>query len=102
MYITPTGMVLLGPDQIRQYFQASFKRAPEARIKVQTGQVKTIRPDLVVGVGTMELDNLIDPAGKPLHFKGAWVSTFAMQGERWIPIAHASAITLDAYAPAHA
>lgn len=102
VYITPTGMALVGTQQIHAYFDASFKRAPEGRIAVEIGTVTSMKPDLVVATGTFEITNAVDPAGKPLPIKGPWVSTFLMQEGRWIPIVHASAITLPAYAAAHA
>ncbi len=101
VYITPTGLGLVGPEQIHAYFDASFKRAPKARIAVEIGPVQLMKPDLAIANGTFEITNAVDPTGKPVPIKGPWVSTFVMQQERWIPIAHASAITLQAYVPAH-
>lgn len=101
VYITPTGMALLGPKQVHDYFEASFKRSPAVAIAVQTAEVHPVRPDMLVGRGTFEIFNLVDPAGKPLPIKGPWVSTFVLQEGRWMAMAHASAMTLPAYVPAH-
>jgi uncharacterized protein (TIGR02246 family) len=102
VYLTPTGLALVGPDQIHQYFKASFERSPKIGIVVQIEQFRMDKPDLAVARGTFEVTNLVDPKGKPLPIKGPWVSTFVMREGRWIPLTHASAITLEAYAPVHA
>ena len=102
VYITPTGLALVGPDQIREYFDASFKRSPRAVIAVEIAELKTDRPDMAVARGTFDITNLVDPSGKPLAVHGPWVTTFVMQEGRWIPLVHASAMTLPAYVPAHA
>jgi uncharacterized protein (TIGR02246 family) len=102
MYITPTGVMLAGPRQIRDYMEASFKRSPSIEIKVQIDQVKTDGPNLAVGRGLFELTNALDPAGKPLPMKGPWLSTFLRRGDRWIPITQAAALTLETYVPVNA
>jgi uncharacterized protein (TIGR02246 family) len=101
VYITPTGMALLGPKQILEYFQASFKRAPAMKIAVRVEHFGMDKPDLAIARGTFEVANVVDPNGKPLPMKGPWVSTFVMRDGRWIPLVHASAIALEAYVSVH-
>lgn len=102
VYIAPTGVALIGPDQIRQYFEASFKRSPKAEVSVRVEQIRIDRPDLAIGRGAFELTNIVDPNGKTLSVKGPWVTSFVMQTGRWIPLTHASTITLEGYAPLRA
>jgi uncharacterized protein (TIGR02246 family) len=102
VYITPTGLALVGPEQIHHYFDTSFKRSPGVGITVRIDELRMDRPDLAVARGTFEVTNVVDPAGKPLPMKGPWVSTFLMEEGRWVPLTHASAITLPSYAPAQA
>ena len=99
VYITPTGLMLVGPEQVRQYFDASFKRSPAMGIEVKVDEIRVEKPGLAIGRGTFEVTKAVDPTGKPLPLKGPWVTTFVMRGERWIPLTHASAITVEAYVP---
>lgn len=101
VYLTPTGLALVGPDQIRQYFQSSFEQSPLVAIAIQIEQFITDKPDLVVARGTFEVTNLLDPTGTPVPMKGPWVATFARRDERWIPLTHAAAMAIEAFVPAH-
>lgn len=102
VYITPTGMALVGPAEIHQYFQESFKRSPAVGIKAQVEEFRMEKPDLAIARGTFEVTGMQDPNGKPMPIKGPWVTTFLMQEGRWVPLTHASAVTLETYVPVRA
>jgi uncharacterized protein (TIGR02246 family) len=94
MYFTPTGEMYTGPSGVQKYLEETWKQSPKVQIKVDTKQIRGLKPDVAVGHGTYELTNAMGPDGKPMTMKGPWVATFMMQGERWVAVTHAATAML--------
>lgn len=95
VYLTPTGEMLLGPEQILKYFEHSFQEAPKGQIAVQVTALKVEKPDLMVGYGTYEITGMQGPEGMGMPMKGPWVATFAKEaGGAWFPLTHAASMQM--------
>jgi uncharacterized protein (TIGR02246 family) len=94
VYLAPTGEMYTGPSGIQKYLEESWKQSPKVQIKVETKQIRGLKPDVAFGHGTYEITNAMGPDGKPMTMKGPWVATFTMQGEQWVAVTHAATTML--------
>lgn len=94
VYVTPTGEMFLGPEQIQQYFEKGFQQSAKEQISVQVTALRVEKPDLMVGYGTFEVTGIERPGGMTHPMKGPWVATFVKEGAEWFPLTHAASMQM--------
>jgi uncharacterized protein (TIGR02246 family) len=90
--VTPEGGAVIGRDAILKEFTASFAGPWKgATIKITTGPLSTVAPDVAVGEGTFEVTGVKGPDGQPAPpVKGRYLNTVVKKGGAWVLASNAA------------
>ena len=91
--VTPEGGKVIGRSAIEKEFATNFAGPWKgAAIKIETGAVETVAPDIAVGEGTYEVTPK-GPDGKPLAvIKGSYVNTMIKKNGAWVLASNAAVL----------
>jgi uncharacterized protein (TIGR02246 family) len=90
--VTPEGGAVVGREAILKEFTAAMAGAWKgATIKITTGPLSTVAPDVAVGEGTFEVTGARGPDGTPAPpLKGRYLNTVVKKGGVWLLASNAA------------
>jgi len=95
--ITPEGGRVVGREAIAKEFVANFAGAWKgATIKINTGLVQNVSPDIAVGEGTYEVMGVKGPDGQSVSIKGNYVNTMVKKDGAWVLASNAAVLPAPA------
>jgi uncharacterized protein (TIGR02246 family) len=92
--VTPESGRIVGRDAIGKEFATNFAGPWKgAAIKITTGDLQVVAPDIAVGEGTYEVTGVKGPDGKPVPpIKGTYVNTLVKKNGAWLLASNAAVL----------
>jgi len=95
--ITPEGGRVVGRNAIAEEFAANFAGPWKgATIKIDTGVLQKVSPDVAVGEGTYEVMGVKGPDGQSVSIKGSYINTLVKKDGAWALASNAAVLPAPA------